>query len=64
MIGFFQPLIVVCFERSRVSSPSGAGLVIVDSGPDLDTRGTTRIRMEAESAELVFEFQIQQRLGS
>jgi pimeloyl-ACP methyl ester carboxylesterase len=32
-----------------------AGLVIVDSGPDLDTRGTTRIRMEAESAELVFD---------
>ena len=32
-----------------------AGLVIVDSGPDLDTRGTTRIRMETESAELVFD---------
>jgi pimeloyl-ACP methyl ester carboxylesterase len=31
-----------------------AGLVIVDSGPELDTRGTTRIRMESESAELVF----------
>jgi len=32
-----------------------AGLVIVDSGPDLDTRGTTRIRMETESAEVTFE---------
>ena len=32
-----------------------AGLVIVDSGPDLDTRGTTRIRMESESAELAFD---------
>ena len=32
-----------------------AGLVIVDSGPDLDTRGTTRIRMETESAELAFD---------
>ncbi len=32
-----------------------AGFVIVDSGPDLDTRGTTRIRMETESAELVFD---------
>ena len=31
-----------------------AGLVIVDSGPDLDARGTTRIRMETESAELAF----------
>ncbi len=32
-----------------------AGLVLVDSGPDLDARGTTRIRMETESAELVFD---------
>ena len=32
-----------------------AGLVIVDSGPDLDKRGTTRIRMESESAELTFD---------
>lgn len=31
-----------------------AGFVIVDSGPDLDTRGTTRIRMETESAEIAF----------
>ena len=32
-----------------------AGLVIIDSGPELDTRGTTRIRMEAESSEPVFK---------
>lgn len=31
-----------------------AGFVIVDSGPDLDARGTTRIRMEAETAEPIF----------
>jgi pimeloyl-ACP methyl ester carboxylesterase len=31
-----------------------AGFVIVDSGPDLDARGTTRIRMETESAEIAF----------
>ena len=32
-----------------------AGLVIVDSGPELDTRGTMRIRMETESSELVYD---------
>lgn len=32
-----------------------AGLVIVDSGPELDTRGTTRIRMETESAKPLFQ---------
>ena len=31
-----------------------AGFVIVDSGPDLDARGTSRIRAEAESTEPVF----------
>ncbi len=32
-----------------------AGLVIVDSGPDLDPRGTSRIRSEAETREPVFK---------
>ena len=32
-----------------------AGLVIVDSGPDLDPRGTSRIRSEAETREPVFD---------
>ncbi len=31
-----------------------AGLIIVDSGPELDVRGTTRIRMEASEREPVF----------